>query len=50
MTEAAKVYEKVSMKYKVILSEDHPDTLTSMRNLAFITYQQQGKLTEAAKI
>jgi len=41
MTEAAKVYEKVSMKYKVILSEDHPYTLTSMRNLAFITNSKE---------
>ena len=43
------MHEEVLAKRQVILGDDHPDTLTSMHNLA-VTYRQQGKLTEAAKM
>jgi hypothetical protein len=49
MTEAAKMHEKVLAKGKVILGDDHPNTLTSMHSLAEM-YRQQGKMTGAAKI
>jgi phosphoribosyl 1,2-cyclic phosphodiesterase len=34
---------------KILLGEEHPDTLTSMNNLAS-TYGNQGKLREAAEL
>ena len=41
------MHEEVLAKRKLTLGHDHPDTLTSMHNLA-LTYSQQGKFTEAA--
>ena len=39
--------EEVLEKSKRILGDDHPDTLTTMNNLA-VTYRAQGKTAEAA--
>jgi tetratricopeptide (TPR) repeat protein len=49
LTEALKMNEEVLERWKVVLGEDHPNTLTGMSNLAF-TYSNQGKLTEAIKM
>jgi hypothetical protein len=49
MAEAAKMHEEELTKCKMILGDDHPDTLTSMYSLAEI-YRQQRKMTEVAKM
>ena len=43
------MHEEVLTKRKLILGEDHPDTLVSIHNLAE-TYRRQGKMTEASKM
>ena len=43
------MHEEVLAKRRAILGDDHPSTLTSMHNLA-LTYGEQGKMTEAAKM
>src|SRR5947207_3295827 len=49
MTEATNMQEEVLAKRKMILGDDHPNTLTSMAYLAS-TYQQLGKMTEATNM
>jgi tetratricopeptide (TPR) repeat protein len=49
LTEAVKMYKEVLAKRKILLGEDHPNTLTSKDNLGW-TYREQGKLTEAVKL
>ncbi|CCX34656.1 Similar to Kinesin light chain; acc. no. P46824 [Pyronema omphalodes CBS 100304] len=47
--EAEKLQKKVLETSKVILGEDHPDTLTVMNNLA-LTLRDQGRGDEAEKL
>jgi hypothetical protein len=35
--------------FKRVLGEEHPDTLTSMNNLAY-TYKSQGRLSDALEL
>ena len=46
LSEAIRVHEQLVADSIVILGEDHPNTLTSRNNLAYV-YQQAGRLTEA---
>ena len=47
--EAASIYERVWDKRKDVLGAEHPDTLTSMNNLAEV-YRHQGRWKEAEKL
>ncbi len=46
-TEAETVNRQTLQLQEKVLGKEHPETLTSMNNLAFLLYQQ-GKFTEAA--
>ncbi|KIJ29461.1 hypothetical protein M422DRAFT_269119 [Sphaerobolus stellatus SS14] len=48
-SEAEQLHVKVLERRKVILGEDHPDTLSSMNNLAN-TYGNQGQWSEAEQL
>ncbi|KAN0066948.1 hypothetical protein V8E54_014872 [Elaphomyces granulatus] len=48
-TEAEKLFVQVMETRKTLLGPEHPDTLTSMANLAS-TYRNQGRWTEAEKL
>jgi len=49
MKEAAELHEKVLQAMRRTLGMEHPDTLTSMSNLAG-TYQSLGQMKEAAEL
>jgi hypothetical protein len=49
LVDAAQLQEKVLEARRRIQGEEHPDTLTTMDNLA-LTYQDQGKPVDAAQL
>ena len=49
LSEAIRVHEQLVADSIVVLGEDHPGTLTSRHNLAYV-YQQAGRLTEAISL